>query len=34
MIFDPATRHQPCRDADEAIRTRQSIRAFLPDKAV
>ncbi len=34
MSFDPATRHQPCRDADEAIRTRQSIRAFLPDKPV
>jgi nitroreductase len=34
MTFDPATRHQPCRDADEAIRTRQSIRAFLPDRAV
>lgn len=34
MTFDPATRHQPCRDADEAIRSRQSIRAFLPDKAV
>jgi nitroreductase len=30
MTFDPATRHQPCRDADEAITTRQSIRAFLP----
>ncbi|HYF59443.1 MAG TPA: nitroreductase [Burkholderiaceae bacterium] len=30
LPFDPATRHQPCRDADEAIRTRQSIRAFLP----
>jgi nitroreductase len=34
MSFDPKTRHQPCRDADEAIVTRQSIRAFLPDKAV
>jgi nitroreductase len=34
MSFDPATRHQPCRDADEAIRTRQSIRAFLPDRPV
>ena len=34
MTFDPATRHQPCRDVDEAIRTRQSIRAFLPDKPV
>jgi nitroreductase len=34
MPFDPATRHQPCRDADEAIRTRQSIRAFLPDRPV
>jgi nitroreductase len=30
MKFDPATRHQPCRDADEAIVSRQSIRAFLP----
>ena len=30
MPFDPTTRHQPCRDADEAIVTRQSIRAFLP----
>lgn len=30
MPFDPKTRHQPCRDADEAIITRQSIRAFLP----
>ena len=30
MPFDPATRHQPCRDAAEAIQTRQSIRAFLP----
>ena len=30
MTFDPATRHQPCRDADEAILSRQSIRAFLP----
>jgi nitroreductase len=30
MTFDPQTRHQPCRDADEAIVTRQSIRAFLP----
>lgn len=30
MIFDPKTRHQPCRDADEATVTRQSIRAFLP----
>jgi nitroreductase len=30
MTFDPATRHQPCRDADEAIVSRQSIRAFLP----
>lgn len=28
--FDPSTRHQPCRDADSAITTRQSIRAFLP----
>jgi nitroreductase len=34
MTFDPATRHQPCRDADEAIVTRQSIRAFLPDRPV
>ncbi len=34
MTFDPTTRHQPCRDADEAIATRQSIRAFLPDKPV
>lgn len=34
MTFDPTTRHQPCRDADEAILTRQSIRAFLPDKPV
>jgi nitroreductase len=34
MTFDPATRHQPCRDADEAIATRQSIRAFLPDRPV
>jgi nitroreductase len=34
MTFDPTTRHQPCRDADEAIRTRQSIRAVLPDKQV
>jgi len=31
MTFDPATRHQPCRSAEEAILTRQSIRAFLPD---
>jgi nitroreductase len=31
MTFDPATRHQHCRTADEAILTRQSIRAFLPD---
>jgi nitroreductase len=30
MTFDPATRHQPCRDADEAIVSRQSVRAFLP----
>ena len=30
MPFDPTTRHQPCRDADEAIVSRQSIRAFLP----
>lgn len=30
MPFDPDTRHQPCRTADEAILTRQSIRAFLP----
>lgn len=28
--FDPSTRHQPCPDADSAITTRQSIRAFLP----
>jgi nitroreductase len=28
--FDPSTRHQPCSDADAAITTRQSIRAFLP----
>jgi nitroreductase len=28
--FDPITRHQPCSDADAAITTRQSIRAFLP----
>ena len=34
MSFDPKTRHQPCHDADEAIATRQSIRAFLPDKPV
>ena len=34
MTFDPSTRHQPCRDADEAILSRQSIRAFLPDKPV
>jgi nitroreductase len=34
MTFDPTTRHQPCRDADDAILTRQSIRAFLPDKPV
>ena len=34
MTFDPATRHQPCRDADAAIVSRQSIRAFLPDKPV
>jgi nitroreductase len=30
MTFDPATRHQPCRSADEAMVTRQSVRAFLP----
>jgi nitroreductase len=30
MSFDPQTRHHPCKDADEAIQTRQSIRAFLP----
>jgi nitroreductase len=30
MTFDPATRHQPCRSADEAMLTRQSVRAFLP----
>lgn len=30
MSFDPKTRHQPCRDADEALLTRRSIRAFLP----
>jgi len=30
MPFDPDTRHQPCPTADEAILTRQSIRAFLP----
>jgi nitroreductase len=29
MPFDPKTRHDPCRDADEAIVSRQSIRAFL-----
>jgi nitroreductase len=34
MSFDPATRHRPCRDTDEAILSRQSIRAFLPDKPV
>ncbi len=30
MSFVPSTRHQPCKDADEAMITRQSIRAFLP----
>ena len=30
MKFDPSTRHQTCRSADEALLTRQSIRAFLP----
>ena len=30
MSFEPTTRHQPCKDADEAMITRQSIRAFLP----
>lgn len=30
MTFDPATRHQPCCSADEAMLTRQSVRAFLP----
>jgi nitroreductase len=34
MPFDPSTRHQPCRDVTEAIATRQSIRAFLPDRPV
>jgi nitroreductase len=30
MKFDPSTRHQICSSADEALLTRQSIRAFLP----
>jgi nitroreductase len=30
MSFNPKTRHQPCKDADEALVSRQSIRAFLP----
>jgi nitroreductase len=30
MPFDPLTRHQSCTSAEEALRTRQSIRAFLP----